>query len=244
MSKNNFEATNMEFRAHWNMGREAARNAAIKLNELIRILHDDNPEWSISKIANHIWVKNEELDGFTRKTIYNNLDDENRQLIDARFQKGQNNVLEESDVTLHPNVPEDSSSKYNEDGIVTGEPTVINEPTTIQKTPESIVNKWCNEQLNQIQQAEEIAFNHNTELDTTKQLLQHSRSNNEKLLKRCEELEKKLVLFNEVKEIDIGFDEPLRLKITVNPLSERNKITSVIVADSNVLNKIKRRLGL
>src|SRR5215203_3802682 len=102
----NFDKTNKEFRAHWNMGREAARNAAIKLNELVRLLHDENPDWTISKIANQIWVKNEELDGFTRKTIYNNLDEENRKLIDTRFQQQkeeENNVIEESGVTLHPN---------------------------------------------------------------------------------------------------------------------------------------------
>ena len=86
-----FEDANHEFRAYWEMGRDAARNAAKKINEMVVILHKQNPKWSINHIANTIWVKNEDLEGFSKQTIYNNLNNENRQLIDKRQSHRNNN---------------------------------------------------------------------------------------------------------------------------------------------------------
>lgn len=108
-----FNDVNKHVRAHWQLGREEARQVAIHINKLVNILHKEHNDWSINKIAHAIWAANEDLEGFSRKTIYNNLNDENRILIDTRFQKGKNNVLEESDVMLHPNVIEQSSISTN-----------------------------------------------------------------------------------------------------------------------------------
>ena len=81
------------------MGREAARNAAIKINDMVSTTHQQYPEWSINKIAQRIYLKHQELEGFSRQTIYNNLDNENRQLLNQTKPLGvkhnKNNVIEQ-----------------------------------------------------------------------------------------------------------------------------------------------------
>ena len=120
-NKNNydkqFEHASHEFRAHWNMGREAARNAAIKINDMVSTSHQQYPDWSINKIAQRIYIKHQELEGFSRQTIYNNLNDENRQLIDSRFSENRKKVLEQSVSMLEPNVIEESSIPTTEPQI-------------------------------------------------------------------------------------------------------------------------------
>ena len=73
--------------------------------------------WLFTKIINTIWTKHEHLEGFSKTTIYRNLDESNRKLLHNNsiphgIQKSQNNVIEESGVTLHPNVIEDSSPTF------------------------------------------------------------------------------------------------------------------------------------
>ena len=77
-----FNDVNHEVRVHWDMGREAARNVGIKLNELVNILHKEHPDWAVSKIAHAIWAANEDLEGFSRQTIYRNLNEDNKALLD------------------------------------------------------------------------------------------------------------------------------------------------------------------
>lgn len=118
-NKNNydkkFNQDSREFIAHWNMGREAARNAAIKINDMVSTTHQQYPEWSINKIAQRIYLKHQELEGFSRQTIYNNLDNENRQLLNQTKPLGvkhnKNNVIEQKFPSyLETNVIEDSST--------------------------------------------------------------------------------------------------------------------------------------
>lgn len=93
------------------MGRHAAKNVEKRLNELVALVHKEEPEWSINKIAQQIWVANEDLEGFTTKTIYNNLDESNRMLLDhSKQNRNRNKFPEESVVTLQHKVIEDSSS--------------------------------------------------------------------------------------------------------------------------------------
>ena len=70
-----FTNVNNHVRFNWEMGRHAAKNVEKRLNELVALIHKEEPEWSINKIAQQIWVANEDLEGFTTKTIYNNLDE-------------------------------------------------------------------------------------------------------------------------------------------------------------------------
>jgi hypothetical protein len=98
----NFKEINNEVRAHWQLGREAGRNVSLKLNELVSILHKEHKDWSINKIFHAIWAANEDLDGFSKDTIYRNLNDDNRTLLDVTKQnrtKEQNNLLEENGFT-------------------------------------------------------------------------------------------------------------------------------------------------
>lgn len=107
-----FDKINNDVRSNWEIGRAAAKHVGKKLNQLVALVHKEEPEWSINKIAQQIWVANEDLEGFSKQTIYNNLNDENKQLlqITQKQPKKRNNVLEERFTTLETNVIEDSSS--------------------------------------------------------------------------------------------------------------------------------------
>jgi hypothetical protein len=126
-----FSQTNIKVRKDWELGRTAARNIANNLNKMVEILHVEKPDWTINKIANQIWVMNSDLEGFSKRTIYNNLDADNKQLVtpqpkkqlqhykpstaleELRKQRGetivQNNVPEQKFAEVQTNVIEDSS---------------------------------------------------------------------------------------------------------------------------------------
>ena len=88
--------------------RNNLKNAYDDMNTMIRILHEDNPGWSIKRIIKQILLENEDIIGISERSIYNHLDEQNKALIDTRFQN-KNNVLEDSGATLHPQVIEESS---------------------------------------------------------------------------------------------------------------------------------------
>jgi hypothetical protein len=74
--------------------RNNLKNAYDDTNTMIRILHEDNPGWSIKRIIKQIFIENEDVIGIpAERSIYDHLDDQNRALIDTRFQKNKNNVL-------------------------------------------------------------------------------------------------------------------------------------------------------
>ena len=125
-----FNRDSREFTVHWNMGLEAARKAAIKLNDMVSGLHQQHKDWSFTKIAKTIWIKNQELEGFTTQTIRKKLDEDNLKLIDSskyhpsqsleelRQEKGelvQNNVME-------PSVPTDTEQKVIEESSIPSQP--------------------------------------------------------------------------------------------------------------------------
>jgi hypothetical protein len=131
-----FESINEELRIHFGTANNEIEKAKEKVNVLVVLVHNDNPKWSVKKICDYIAGKNDDLEdyGFTSKTIYNYLNEENRQLVnkntgrpskskpkfnttsktleDIRNTKGtivQNNVLEESFESVQTKVPEESS---------------------------------------------------------------------------------------------------------------------------------------
>ncbi len=84
------------------------------LNDMVSILAEEHPDWSIKKIFKTIWIENEDIMGeigMSINSMYKNLDNRNRQLLDASKQNRiGNNVLEESGPNaLDHNVIEDSS---------------------------------------------------------------------------------------------------------------------------------------
>ena len=106
-----------EFRYHWEEGRIAAEKAGKDLNEMVSLIHKENPEWSISKIANKIWIDNEDLEGFSKNTIYRNLNDDNRTLLDGSKQN-RNNVIEQSvPMWEHKDIEDSSITSGSDDTI-------------------------------------------------------------------------------------------------------------------------------
>ena len=140
-----FEFTNQELRRHVKLANSEIDNVKDKVNELVVIVHDDNPHWKLKKICAYIAGKNDDLEeyGFSARTIYNYLDEQNRKLVDKRYQsqrkpkpienqpsksleklrneKGtieQNNVMEQEGEGFHPNVLEESSISDNDEPII------------------------------------------------------------------------------------------------------------------------------
>src|SRR5688500_2756765 len=67
-----FEQASKEFEVHWDMGREAARNAAISINKMVLFLHEHYPNWSINKIAPPLTNCNDNDKKIMNENEYNN----------------------------------------------------------------------------------------------------------------------------------------------------------------------------
>jgi hypothetical protein len=113
-----FEKKNDEVRAYYLEKLETDRNLGIKIDELVDIVHDEHPDWSLTKIAQYICAENEDLDGFSSKTIYDKISDEKRILYGRSEMIRSNNnnktklqnKVRKSDVETFPHrVLEDSS---------------------------------------------------------------------------------------------------------------------------------------
>jgi hypothetical protein len=59
-----FEKKNDEVRAYYLEKLETDRNLGIKIDELVDIVHEEHPDWSLTKIAQYICAENEDLDKF------------------------------------------------------------------------------------------------------------------------------------------------------------------------------------
>lgn len=115
-----FEFINKELRQHVKLANNEIENVKDKVNELVVIVHDDNPDWSRKKICDYIAGKNDDLEeyGFSSKTIERYLTEENRnKLVDnsrdsSKSKKGkklQNNVMEPDVDNCPHHLLEDSS---------------------------------------------------------------------------------------------------------------------------------------
>ena len=76
-----YKLVRQEFRYNWEEGRIAAQKAGDDLNEMVKLINDEYPDWSFSRIAKKIWIDNEDLEGFSRRTIKRYLDDSTIQLL-------------------------------------------------------------------------------------------------------------------------------------------------------------------
>lgn len=87
-----FEYKNSELRQQFDLANREIEKVKQKTNELVEIVHNDNPKWSIKKICDYIAGCNDDLEefGFSSKTIYNYLSEKSRQIIDARRSEARN----------------------------------------------------------------------------------------------------------------------------------------------------------
>lgn len=123
-----FEYINQKLREHFQLADKEIDKVKQHVNELVVIVHNDNKDWSLKKICEYIAGRNDDLEeyGFSAKTIYNYLNEQNRQLVDSRKYKrkkgdstgrtrrgkgtkSQNNVTEPFHESVHETVPEESS---------------------------------------------------------------------------------------------------------------------------------------
>ena len=97
-------------RYHWCEGRFQAKEFAKYINGMVIILHENNPDWSINRIAKQMWIDFQDLEGFSKSTIYNYLDDYNKRLLKPTGRPKKKNYKDEFQA-LETNVPEDSSTE-------------------------------------------------------------------------------------------------------------------------------------
>src|SRR5687767_15911602 len=84
-----FKKINDELRVHFGTANNEIEKVKEKVNELVTLVHDDNPKWSVKKICEYIAGYNDDLEtlGFSARTIFNYLNEENRQLVDTKIHK-------------------------------------------------------------------------------------------------------------------------------------------------------------
>jgi hypothetical protein len=62
--------------------RTSLRESYEAKNVMVKILHEDNPTWSMNQIAKFITAENRDI---SVRSIYNHLDDENKELIEKKY---------------------------------------------------------------------------------------------------------------------------------------------------------------
>lgn len=93
-----FKKASYNFHAAWNNWLDDATSWVIYLNEMIEILHDEHPDWSIATISRVIRKENAGLRGFSKSTIYRHLNMDNKSLLDKAQQEkriGKNKIEDE-----------------------------------------------------------------------------------------------------------------------------------------------------
>lgn len=151
-----FTEENSIVRSHWEIGRTAAKNVANHLNKLVEIVHREEPDWKINKIAQQIWIANEDLEGFSKDTIYRNLNDEHKALLDKTKQNrtiDQNNVPEESVLTREHNVKEESSSRTLPTAYEVKNAETVQEEEQLRDLPEP-----TSEEITEMEQGSDTIF--------------------------------------------------------------------------------------
>jgi hypothetical protein len=134
-----FEKKNEEVRAYYENYKKCEDNLGIKINELALITKEENPDWTLNKIANFICIVNQDLDGFSRANVLKKVTEENKVLFNVRVtkpkglpsplleelrtQKGEP-LTEEEETKLHNNLTEEKNLFKN--SIVPEESSITN----------------------------------------------------------------------------------------------------------------------
>ena len=149
---NKFDNINYKLREHFQLANKEIYKVKQYVNELVAIVHNDNKDWSIKKICDYIAGKNDDFEelGFSSKTIYNYLNEENRQLIDTgkyKRQKGDSSLKpsqeleqlqQEKGEMLHNNVKEPSHECFHDN--VLEQSSICDEPEIIEEEANEILN--------------------------------------------------------------------------------------------------------
>lgn len=186
-----FSQTNLKVRKDWELGRTAARNISNNLNKLVEILHNEHHDWTINKIAQQIWIMNSDLEGFSKRTIYNNLDADNKQLVTPQVQN-------KKELHYKPSTALEELRKQR--GVDTGKGTIVQN-----NVPEE---KFAEVQTNVIEQSS-ISDSGEPEED----YIEYDQSFIDRLIKENAQLKNQF-------SFDYDFevkDQVLPLKITVYP---------------------------
>ena len=113
-----FERKNEEVRAYYVNYKECETELRDKINELVQITHEENPEWSLNKIVNFICVINEDLDGFSKTNVRDNVTEEkesssrtttNEAVIDGSYDVR----LDDSESESEGDIAEDPEVQYD-----------------------------------------------------------------------------------------------------------------------------------
>ena len=240
-NKEEFNRTSHELRTHWKIGRNAAEEVTKRINNLVVILHEEHPDWSITKIAYNIWIQHQDLEGFSRPTILSKLNDENRKLLRNKDGKGlptksNNKNLEESSTPIDETLYLSTAHQ-----IKNAESVPITEEQTDEMLKELLKpieeDSTSNDPL---QENKSYLTQQYRELQTTKQLLQEARKQIEQLNEKVQELSIKLVgtfgnrfKFNFDLEVK---DQQIPLVVTVFP----DKKSGYVIIDEKKAQHLKR----
>ena len=201
---------NDEMRAYFVNFMEMRDGVGQKINELVIITHEENPDWTLNRIANFIYLANQDLDGLSKNEIYKKVTDENRIILDVkktkpkglpsplleelREQKGEE-LTEEEETKLQNNLTEEKI--HQKESILTEESSITNIPEqeeeegdivedqeVIYDDPQKIVKQYEETIIKQNKAYEELEQKYKQVLKENKELLEE----NAKLYKELEKL--------------------------------------------------------
>jgi hypothetical protein len=109
----NYKGHSQRFRHAWNSGREQAQIAHIALNDMIRSLRREHPDWSINHISQKIAEDHTDLEGFSVRQITRELDSENRKLIQKKTSSRDDTKIPRKDIEKS-NIPSPEKPYYEE----------------------------------------------------------------------------------------------------------------------------------
>lgn len=78
---------NNEMRAYFINYMEMSDGLGQRINELALITHEENPDWTLNRIASFICIANQDLEGLSKRSVYNKVTEENRIILDVKKPK-------------------------------------------------------------------------------------------------------------------------------------------------------------
>ena len=116
-NKKRYKEIKQEYRSFLKQGFKSFEEAHKRMNIMVEILAEDNPDWSIKKIAKQIIIESEGIIGFKSiQTIYNNLNEKNRELVDPKYhhKSKQPPAIKYDGLTLYHPAPIENHPIYTE----------------------------------------------------------------------------------------------------------------------------------
>jgi hypothetical protein len=104
-----YESESETFREAWNNGRIAAQQAHNSANTMVRILKQENSDWTLHKILSKIAADHTDLEGFSIQNLYKYLDKENSKMLQT------NDVSREKQKNSKKDPPVDKTKELEEE---------------------------------------------------------------------------------------------------------------------------------